>query len=312
MGESSALSAERLHVLVSGAGGFIGSALTRRLALSGHRISRLVRRAAGPGEISWDPDAGRLDHADVEGVDAAVHLAGENVAARWTAARKARIRGSRIRATQLLSSVIARLLRKPAVLVSASAIGIYGDRGDEVLTEDASLGDARRDFLVGVARQWEAAADPARAAGIRVVHPRFGIVLGPGGGALKKMLPPFRLGLGGRLGSGDQWMSWISIDDAVGGILHALVAETLCGPVNLTAPIPVTNREFTRILARVLSRPAPLVVPAFALRLALGEMARATLLGSARVMPERLRTSGYRFSDTDLDAALRRVLSPER
>jgi uncharacterized protein (TIGR01777 family) len=300
-----------LHVVVTGASGLIGSAVSRRLEAAGHRVSRMVRRPAGPGEISWDPDLGRLNPADLEGVDGVVHLAGENVGARWTPARKARIRDSRVRGTRLLSETLARLRRKPAVLVSASAIGIYGNRGDEVLTETSAPGDASHDFLVAVAEEWEAAAEPARAAGVRVVHPRFGVVLSPAGGALKKMLPPFRLGLGGRLGNGSQWMSWISIDDAVGSIHYALLTPTLHGPVNTTAPNPVTNDEFTRALGQVLGRPTLFSVPAFALRLALGEMADATVLISARARPVRLLESGYRFAHPDLESALRHVLGKQ-
>jgi uncharacterized protein (TIGR01777 family) len=241
-------------------------------------------------------------------VDAVIHLAGENVGARWTAARKRRIRDSRIRGTRVLTEALARVRHRPRVLVSASAIGIYGNRGDEVLTENSPPNEAVPDFLMEVAEAWEAAADPARAAGIRVVHPRFGLVLTPAGGALGKMLLPFRLGLGGRLGSGDQWISWISIDDVVGAILHVLLAESFSGPVNLVAPEPVRNRDFTTILARVLSRPALLPVPAAALRLAMGEMATATLLSSIRVVPKRLLASGYRFQHLDLETALEAML----
>jgi uncharacterized protein (TIGR01777 family) len=300
-----------LHIAVSGASGFIGGALVLRLQQEGHRITRLVRRSAGPGEISWDPIRGRLDPTDLAGVDAVVHLAGENVGARWTARRKARIRDSRVLGTRLLSQALAELSRAPGVLVSASAVGIYGDRGDEILTESSPLGDRSRDFLVEVGEDWEAAADPARAAGMRVVHPRFGLVLGKEGGALKKMFPPFRLGLGGRLGSGSQWMSWIAIDDAVGAIRHALFTDTLHGPVNVTSPNPVTNLEFTRTFGRILGRPTPFPVPAAVLRVVLGEMADRTLLASARVMPTRLRSSGFRFEHADLPNALRHVLGRE-
>jgi uncharacterized protein len=298
-----------LHVAVSGAGGLIGSAFTRRLVTDGHRVSRLVRRAAGLGEISWDPVAGRLDSNHLEGVDAVVHLAGENIGVRWTAARKARIRDSRIQGTSVLSEALARTRRHPTVLVSASAVGIYGDRGDEILTEKSALGP-REDFLAALGQEWENAASPARGAGIRVVHPRFGVVLSPAGGALGKMLLPFRLGLGGRMGKGSQWMSWISIDDVVGALLH-LLKEAVSGPVNVTAPEPLRNRDFTRALGRVLSRPTPFPVPAAALRLVLGEMADSTLLASTRVLPERLLGSGYRFADPDLDTALRHVLGQD-
>ena len=302
---------DRLHIVLSGASGLIGSALGRRLTSEGHRVSALVRRTARAGEIPWDPESGTLDPADLEGVDAVVHLAGENVGARWTAARKARIRSSRVRGTGLLSTALGRMGARPAVLVSASAIGIYGDRGDTVLNETSSLGDPEGDFLASVGREWEAAAEPARAAGIRVVHPRFGIVLSPEGGALQKMLLPFRLGLGGRLGDGGQWMSWISLDDAVGAIIHLLTRETLEGPVNVTAPLPLRNRDFTRILGETLSRPTPFPVPAAALRLAFGQMADGTLLASTRVVPQRLLASGFRFHYPDLDAALRHVLRKE-
>ena len=293
---------------MTGAGGLIGSALSRRLTAGGHRVTPLVRRAPGPGEIGWDPGAGRLNPDHLEGLDAVVHLAGENVGRRWTAERKARIRTSRIQGTRLLSQALARTRRRPNVLVSASAIGIYGDRGEEILTENSPLGDPRLDFLAAVGQEWEAAAEPARAVGIRVVDPRFGIVLSPAGGALKKLLLPFRLGLGGQLGSGTQWMSWISIDDVAGAISHALLMDSLSGPVNLTAPEPVRNREFTRTLGRVLSRPTPFPVPAAVLRLGLGEMATATVLASARVAPKRLLASGYRFEHANLEQGLRHVL----
>jgi len=296
------------HVLVSGASGLIGSALAHQLRSSGYRVTALVRHRAGEQEITWDPSVGRLDLAPAGRIDAVVHLAGENIAARWTASRMARIRNSRTEGTRLLSTAIGRLDPKPRVLVSASAIGIYGNRGDENLTETSPLGDPRN-FLVSIAREWEAAAEPARAQGIRVVHPRFGIVLSTAGGALKKMLPVFRLGLGGRLGTGAQWMSWIAIDDAVGVIVHAFHDNTLGGPVNATAPEPVTNAEFTRRLGEALGRPTPFPVPAAALRLAFGKMAEGTILASARVLPSRLQQTGYRFVDPELSGALRHLLA---
>jgi uncharacterized protein (TIGR01777 family) len=298
-----------LHILVSGAGGLIGTAVVRHLTSGGHRITRLVRRAAGAHEVLWDPVGNRLDLSGTGRVDAVVHLAGENIGTRWTTASKARILDSRARGTRLLSTAIARLQPRPEVLVSASAIGIYGNRGNETLTEESPPGDPSRDFLVAVCQEWEAGADPARAAGIRVVHPRFGVVLSRAGGALRKMLPVFRLGLGGRLGSGSQWMSWISRDDAVGVIQHALIERALVGPVNATAPEPVSNAEFTRRLGEALGRPTPFRVPASALRLAFGAMADSTVLTSTRVLPARLQRTGYRFVDPELPAALRHVLA---
>jgi uncharacterized protein (TIGR01777 family) len=293
---------------VSGAGGLIGLPLTRRLTSAGYRVSRLVRRPAGPGEISWDPGHGVLDSTALEGVDAVIHLSGENVGARWSRERKQAIRSSRVRSTRLLSETLARLQRRPTVMVSASAVGIYGDRGDEVLTESSAAGDPERDFLVSVTLEWERAAEPARAAGIRVTHPRFGVVLSSGGGALGKMLPPFRLGLGGRLGSGRQWMSWIAIDDAIEALCAMLIQPHLQGPVNVTAPEPVTNLDFTHTLAKVLSRPSVFPVPEAALRITLGEMAKGTILSSARVIPARLLDAGYHFRYPDLESALRHVL----
>jgi uncharacterized protein (TIGR01777 family) len=298
------------RIAVSGASGLIGASLVEELARRRHQVTPMVRRAARAGEISWDPIGGRLDPADLEGVDQVVHLAGANVGVRWTSRRKALIRDSRVNGTRLLSETLARLGQPPTVLVSASAVGIYGNRESEPLTEASTPGHPS-DFLVSVALEWEAATEPARAAGVRVVHPRFGVVLSPKGGALKKMLPPFRLGLGGRLGVGSQWMSWISIDDAVGAVLHALSTDTLRGPVNATAPEPVTNQDFTRTLGRVLKRPTPFPVPAAALRLVLGEMADGALLTSIRVLPSRLLESGYRFRYPDLESALRHVLGKE-
>ncbi len=297
---------ERLKILVSGSTGLVGRSLVPFLTSGGHQVVRLVRRAPRTGEIQWDPTAGRLDPAQLEGVDAVVHLAGENLAARWSAGRRQAIRDSRVRGTRLLAEALSQVTRPPRVLVSASAVGIYGNRGDEVLTESSMT--ERPDFLVEVASEWEAATEPARAAGIRVVVPRLGLVLSPAGGVLGRMLPAFQMGVGGRLGSGRQWMSWIGIDDAIGIIHHALMTEDLSGPVNTTAPYPVTNREFAATLARVLGRPAVLPVPAAVLRLAFGEMADVALLAGARVVPARLVRSGYQFRHTQLEGALRFVL----
>ncbi len=296
-----------MHVAVSGSRGLVGSSLVPLLTTGGHRVTRLVRgAAAGADETAWDPVRGLLDVPRLDGVDAVVHLAGENIAAgRWTPARKAEIRRSRVDGTRTLCDVLARLPHPPTVLVSASAIGIYGDRGAEVLTEQSAPGTG---FLTDVCREWEAATESASQAGIRVVNLRFGMILSPRGGALQKMLLPFRLGLGGRIGDGRQFTSWIAVDDAVGVIHHAICEASVRGPVNAVAPGPVSNADFTRSLARVLRRPALFPVPAFAARLAFGEMADALLLAGARVMPARLQASGYRFRFPELEAALRHLL----
>ena len=295
-----------MRVAVTGATGLVGSALTPRLTGGGHEAVALRRAAAGGGGPSWDPATGALSAGALDGVDAVVHLAGENVAGgRWTAARKARIRDSRVAGTRQLAAALAALPQPPKTLIAASAIGFYGDRGDERLDEAAAPG---ADFLADVCQQWEAAAAPARDAGMRVVHLRIGIVLTPAGGALRQMLPPFRMGVGGVIGSGRQYMSWVALDDVLGGILHALRVGDLAGPVNLVAPHPVTNAEFTKTLGRVLRRPAFLPLPAFGARLAFGEMADALLLSSARVEPARLRASGFEFDYPDIKAALRHLL----
>jgi uncharacterized protein (TIGR01777 family) len=276
------------------------------LTAGGHRVIRLVRKPPSGDDVQWDPTEGVRDLSRLEGVDAVIHLAGENIAAgRWTPQRKDEIRRSRVEGARRLSESLAKLSQRPKALVSASAIGFYGDRGDEILTEDSALG---MDFLAQVCQEWEAATEPAARAGIRVVRLRFGMILSPMGGALRKMLLPFRLGAGGRMGSGAQYVSWIAIDDAIGAIHHAVGAESLHGPVNAVSPAPVTNAEFTRVLARVLSRPAIFPMPAFAARLAFGEMADALLLASARVMPTRLQASGYRFRFPELEGALRHLL----
>lgn len=298
-------SASPLRVAVAGSSGLLGTELSRRLETEGHAVLRLVRRPPrGEGEARWDPEAGRVDAAALEGLDAVVNLAGENVAKRWTEERKRRIRASRVDASRLLAEALAGLARKPRVLVNASAVGFYGSRGDERLDEMSSPG---HDFLAGVVRDWEAATRPAADAGIRVVLPRFGVVLTARGGALAKMLTPFRLGAGGTLGGGRQWMSWISLDDAVDVILRALRDERMAGPVNAVAGA-VTNEELTRTLGRVLRRPALVPVPAFALRLMFGEMADGTVLVSQRVEHRRLTQIGHSFRHPELEAALRAAL----
>jgi uncharacterized protein len=298
-----------LKILLSGASGLVGSALLPFLTAGGHQIIRLVRGQPRPEapEVQWDPVRGVLDLTRIEGVDAVVHLAGENIAAgRWTPERKARIRESRVRGTKTLSEALGQLVLPPKVFVSASAMGYYGDRGSEVVHEDSPPG---QNFLADVCTAWEAATDVAEKKGIRVAHLRIGLVLSGTGGALAKMLVPFKLGAGGSIGSGKQYMSWVALDDMVGIIHHVLMTETLRGAVNAVTPNPVTNSEFTRTLGAVLHRPTLLPVPAFALRLALGrEMADDLLLSSTRLQPRRLIETAYPFRHPDLRDALRYVL----
>jgi uncharacterized protein len=298
-----------LHVLVTGSTGFVGSALGPFLAAGGHRVARLVRTLPrrGRGEIQWGPETGFIDAARLEGLDGVVHLAGENIATgRWTAEKKAMIRDSRVDGTRLLCDALAGLKQPPKVLVCASAIGYYGDRGDELLTEESAPGTG---FLAEVCREWEAATQSAEQKGIRVVRLRFGMVLSPTGGAMAKLLPPFKKGLGGVLGTGRQYVSWIALDDLVGVIAHALTTETLQGPVNAVAPTPVTNREFTRTIGQVIGRFTILPMPAAAARLVFGELADALLLASQRVQPTRLLATEYRFQYPDLEGALRHLLA---
>lgn len=296
-----------LRIALSGASGMLGGALLTALAADGHTLTRLLRRAPrGPGELRWDPARGDLDAAALEGLDAVIHLSGENIAAgRWNAARKARLRTSRVGSSALLASRLATCARPPRALLCASAVGFYGDRGDERLDEGSAAGQG---FFPALCRDWEAAASPAAAAGIRVVHLRFGVLLGAEGGALGRMLPIFRLGLGGPLGSGRQWLSWLSLEDATRAVRFALANESLAGPVNLVSPAPVRQRDFARALGRALHRPALLPAPAFALRLLLGEMADAALLASAAVHPGRLEAAGFTWRHPRLDDALAAVL----
>jgi len=297
-----------MDVVVSGSSGLIGTALGGALQRAGHRMVPLVRSQPVGAAIGWDPDHGRIDAGGLEGVGAVVHLAGEGIGSkRWNDAHKARIRDSRVRGTALLAETLATLNRPPKVLLSGSAVGYYGDRGDEVLTESSRAGDG---FLAEVCVAWEAAAAPAREAGIRVSHLRTGIVLSADAGALPRMLTPFRLGLGGRLGSGSQWMSWISIEDEAGAVVHLLGDDAPAGAVNLAAPNPVTNADFTAALGRALRRPAAIPVPKIALKAVLGaEMAEELLLSSQRALPTRLLDSGYTFARPDLAEALGAVVS---
>jgi uncharacterized protein len=299
-----------MKIVVSGSTGLIGSGLVPRLVREGHEVVPLIRRRVKPGEraLSWDPESGTIDRAGLEtaGIDAVVNLVGENVFGRWTPAKKQRIRESRVHGTRLVADAIAGLARPPRVLLAASAVGYYGDRGEEVMTEDSTAGD---DFLAHVARDWEAATAGAAAAGIRVHNLRFGVVLTPTGGGLGKMLPAFRVGLGGPVGSGNQYFSWITLDDAINGILHVLATPSLAGPVNITSPTPVTNREFAKTLGKVLGRPALVTVPAFALRMAFGTEGAAMLQSGQRAVPVRLLESGFRFCYDTLEPALRHLLA---
>ncbi|MGO8750924.1 MAG: TIGR01777 family oxidoreductase [Thermoguttaceae bacterium] len=329
-----------MKILISGASGLIGAALIRSFTApasranpeempgagslapdlpsrrpgldEGNEIVRLVRNPATAvsGDVLWDPQAGKIDSTGLEGIDAVVHLAGENVAAgRWNAAKKERIRSSRVDGTRLLCQTLARLTRPPRVLASASAIGYYGDRNDEDLDERSPSGGG---FLAGVCRDWEAATEPAAGAGIRVVRMRFGAVLSPLGGAMAALIPIFRAGLGGRLGSGRQYFSWVTLDDALAAIRFALQGDSLDGPINVTSPEPVTNRRFTDALGHALHRPTIFPVPAFVLRATLGAMADEMLLSSARVLPRKLLGAGFAFGDTAIQPALTRLWESRR
>ena len=298
-----------MRIVVSGSTGLIGTALVQALKLRSHEVLPLVRRRVAVGEqaVAWDPERGMIDRDGLEGIDVVIHLAGENVFGRWSAAKKQRIRESRVQGTRLVSDALAGLTRPPQALLAASAIGYYGDRGDEAVSEWSAPGE---DFLAYVSRDWEGATTAAARAGIRVVNMRFGVVLTTAGGALAKMLPAFRLGLGGRVGSGNQYLSWIALDDALNAIAHLLATSRLAGPVNLTAPSPVTNREFVRTLAKVLGRPAVVTVPAFALRMAFGTEGAAMLQSGQRVLPGCLLSSGFHFRFDTVEPALRHLLAP--
>jgi uncharacterized protein (TIGR01777 family) len=300
-----------VRVAVSGSSGLIGTALCRALVGRGDEVVRLVRRPPGPGEAAWDPAAGRVDEGALAGTDAVVNLAGAGIGdRRWTPGRRRELVASRVDATSVLARALAAAGERPRVLVNASAVGVYGDRGDELLDETSAPGSG---FLADLCRRWEQATAPAAEAGVRVLCVRSGIVLSAAGGALGRQLSLFRLGLGARLGSGRQWVSWISIQDEVGVLLHVLDHDDLHGPVNAVAPGAVTNRQLTAALGRVLRRPAVLAVPAPLLRAALGrELADEALLASQRVRPAVLERSGYRFAHPDLDGALEALLAPSR
>lgn len=296
------------RILVSGASGMLGSALVPTLKAGGAQVARLSRPGAssrnGEQSIPWDP-ARAISPEAVSGFDAVIHLAGESIVGRWTPAKKARIRDSRIPATTHLAQALAQAKEKPGVFICASAIGYYGNRGNEVLNEESAAGAG---FAADLAREWESATESAPQAGIRTVQMRIGVVLGASGGALQKMRPPFKMGIGGRLGDGRQWMSWVDVRDVIGAIHHILKTDLLQGPVNVVAPKPVTNGEFAKILASTLSRPAIFPMPAFAARLAFGQMADELLLASQRVEPAKLISSGYPFRFADLRASLENIL----
>jgi uncharacterized protein (TIGR01777 family) len=297
-----------MKILIGGSHGLVGTALIKSLEAEGHEIFRLVRHApTSKTEVEWSPDRYSIALARIEGFDAVVNLAGESIAeGRWTDEKKRRIRESRVKGTKLLGDALANLTVPPKTFVCASAIGYYGNRGDELLTETSAPGD---DFLAKVCADWEEATALATEKGIRVVNARFGVILDTNGGALKKMLPPFRMGVGGRIGSGKQWMSWIALDDVIGGIKFALANESVKGPVNFVSPNPVTNAEFTKTLGKVLSRPTIFPIPAFAIKLMFGEMGEALLLGGQRVAPARLAGGGFEFSYPQLEAALGHMLA---
>lgn len=301
-----------MKILVTGSSGLVGKAVVSALAAERHTVVPLVRpgRALGPGEARWDPAAGKIDPGVAEAAEAIIHLAGASIAqGRWSESRQQLLRSSRVDATRLLVSALAALPSRPKVLVSASAVGYYGDRGEEMLTEGSRPGN---DFLARLARDWEAEAFRAEGLGIRTVALRFGVILAAHGGALARMLPPFRLGLGGRLGSGKQWMSWVTLQEVVRIIRQAVATPGWRGPMNAVAPHPVTNAEFTRTLGRVLRRPTIFPVPAFVLRVALGELADALLLSSQRALPKKMEQAGYSFIHQALEEGLESILGTAR
>ncbi|HEX5702835.1 MAG TPA: TIGR01777 family oxidoreductase [Pyrinomonadaceae bacterium] len=296
-----------MRIAIAGASGLVGSTLIPELESDGHEIVRLVRSTPKAGEIEWHPNQDEINPATLDGFEAIINLAGESIAeGRWTDEKKKRIRDSRVNGTHLISEAIAKLATKPRVFLCASATGIYGDRGDETLDEQSESGGG---FLAGVCREWEKASEPASNAGVRVVNLRFGPILARAGGMLEKMLTPFKMGLGGKIGSGKQYISWVAIDDVVAAIKLALNDESIRGPLNIVSPKPVTNERFTRALGEALSRPTVMSMPAFAARLAFGEMADEMLLVSQHVVPKRLTAAGFQFVYPTLQNALHHYLN---
>jgi uncharacterized protein len=295
-----------MKILIAGASGLVGSALIPKLEAEGDAVTRLVRTSPKPGEIEWHPNHDEMNTSSLEGFDAVINLAGENVAgSRWTEDQKRKIHDSRVNGTHLLSETIAKLTQRPRAFLCASATGFYGDRDDEVLDEQSDSGGG---FLAGVCREWEQATEPAAGAGVRVVNLRFGVILAREGGMLAKLLTPFKMGMGGKVGSGKQFISWVAIDDVLGAIKLALTDDTIRGPLNVVAPNPATNEVLTKTLGHVLSRPTALAMPAFAARLAFGEMADEMLLSSQYVVPKRLTDAGYEFKYPELEPALRKYV----
>lgn len=296
-----------MKIAIAGASGLVGAAISPQLEADGHDIVRLVRNSPKAGEIEWHPNRDSIEPEKLEGFDTIINLAGESIAeGRWTEEKKKKIHDSRVNGTHLLSEAIAKLTNKPRVFLCASATGIYGDRGDETLDEQSESGGG---FLAGVCREWEKATEPAHRAGVRVVNFRFGPILARAGGMLEKMLTPFKMGLGGKIGSGKQFISWVGIDDSVAAMKLALSDESIRGPLNVVSPTPVTNERFTRVLGEVLSRPTVMAMPAFAARLAFGEMADEMLLVSQKVIPKKLQAAGFQFKFSDLEAALQHYVT---
>src|SRR5258708_261733 len=296
-----------MKIAIAGASGLVGSALIPILQSSGNQITRLVRSSPKPGEIEWHPNQDEVSAQGLDGFETIINLAGENIAGgRWTDDKKRKIGDSRVNGTHLLSEAIARMNSKPSAFICASATGIYGDRDDETLDEQSESGGG---FLAGVCREWEQATEPASKAGVRVVNLRMGPILARDGGMLSKLLTPFKMGMGGKVGSGKQYISWVALDDAVNAIKLAIDDESIHGPINIVSPNPVTNEEFTKTLGHVLNRPTALAMPAFAARLAFGDMADGMLLTSQRVIPKRLNDAGYEFEYPELGGAFRKYLA---